>query len=129
VGSGSEVRAMLVRLLDMLKSKQINSLFTALTHGSQNENLAQEAVSPLSDTWIKLGNEESGNDKVRNLYILKSRGMGHSGVVWNFLISSKGLRLTRKAVPPGEGSRKASGKTAAFMEEEKGKRPMKKKRG
>jgi circadian clock protein KaiC len=98
IGSNSEVRGMLVRLLDMLKVNGINAMFTALTHQPAHEkiDLTVDAVSSLADTWIKLKNEEENGDCVRNLLIVKSRGMGHSIKMWNFLITDKGIQINSK---------------------------------
>ncbi|MES2622157.1 MAG: circadian clock protein KaiC [Bacteroidota bacterium] len=95
VGSGSEVRAMLVRLMDMLKINGINALFTSLTHDrpSESGDFTVDAVSSLADTWIKLCNEESGGVRTRRLLIAKSRGMGHSNKLCDFVITSKGIQL------------------------------------
>jgi circadian clock protein KaiC len=97
VGSSSEVRAMLVRLMDTLKTQQITALFTALTHpqGSDYNDLTVDAVSSLADTWIKVRNEEESGDRVRTLFIVKSRGMGHSNDLNNFTIGDKGIQLKK----------------------------------
>jgi len=95
VGSSSEVRAMLVRLMDMLKGNGISALFTSLKHVSRNElnDFTEDTISSLADTWIKLRNAEHGADKVRNLIVVKSRGMGHSNEVNNFIITDKGIEI------------------------------------
>ncbi len=93
VGTGSEVRAMLVRLIDMLKGKGISALFTSLTHESRDTegDYTEDAISSLADTWIRVGNEASGSKRVRSLVVVKSRGMAHSDEVSNFTITSKGI--------------------------------------
>jgi circadian clock protein KaiC len=93
VGTESEVRAMLVRLLDMLKGKEISALFTSLTHAYSNNitDLTEDVVSSLADTWIKLRNEEKNMGRVRSLIVVKSRGMAHSNKVTNFSITDKGI--------------------------------------
>ena len=95
IGTSSEVRAMLVRLLDMLKVNEINAMFTALTHNYANEtaDLSVDAVSSLADTWIRLCNEEHNGHRVRNLSIIKSRGMGHSNETLDFIITNKGIQI------------------------------------
>ncbi len=95
IGSNSEVRAMLVRLLDMLKINEINAMFTALTHQPINDyiDLSVDAVSSLADTWIKVRNEEQYENRMRSLLIVKSRGMSHSNNSWNFIITEKGIQL------------------------------------
>ncbi|MBK9257313.1 MAG: circadian clock protein KaiC [Saprospiraceae bacterium] len=96
IGNSNEVRAMLIRLMDTLKINQINALFTALTQDSHSEHnsSAVDAVSSLADTWINLKNEERNNERVRNLLIIKSRGMSHSNDQQNFTITSKGIHFT-----------------------------------
>jgi circadian clock protein KaiC len=97
VGNTSEVRAMLVRLVDMLKMNQINTLLTALTHDRTNDyqDLTVDAVSSLADTWIRVSNEERRDVRSRNLNILKSRGMGHSNQVHEFTIEEKGIKIKK----------------------------------
>ena len=95
IGSTSEVRAMLVRLMDTLKIKGINALFTSLTHTNASEfnDATVDAVSSLADTWIKLSNEDRDNERVRNLLIVKARGMGHFNNEQNFTITNKGIQF------------------------------------
>jgi len=96
IGNSNEVRAMLVRLMDLLKVNQINGLFTALTNQLTNDgmDLTVDAVSSLADTWIKVRNEAySNNESIRSLFIVKSRGMGHSSLLHDFIITDKGIQL------------------------------------
>jgi circadian clock protein KaiC len=95
IGNSNEVRAMLIRLIDMLKSRQINALFTALTHTDKNEfnDVTVDAVSSLADTWINVDNESRNGNRERNLLILKSRGMGHFNNPVSFNITEKGIQL------------------------------------
>jgi circadian clock protein KaiC len=97
VGNDSEVRAMLVRLMDMLKVDQINALFTSLTREKNNDysDLTVDAVSSLADTWIRVSNDEKNGARQRNLSIIKSRGMGHSNQVWDFTIHDKGIKIKK----------------------------------
>jgi circadian clock protein KaiC len=96
IGNSSEVRAMLVRLMDTLKINQINALFTSLTHEGNSEynSSAVDIVSSLADTWINLENEQRNNERVRSLLIVKSRGMGHSNNRQDFIITNKGMHFT-----------------------------------
>jgi len=95
IGSSSEVRAMLVRLLDILKTNQLNALFTSLTHNqaSQFQDATVDAVSSLADTWINVTNCDKNGERTRSLLIIKSRGMGHSNKEHTFTISDKGIKL------------------------------------
>jgi circadian clock protein KaiC len=95
VGSISEVRAMLVRLIDLLKLNNITALFTSLTQQnvSSTNELTEESVSSLVDTWITVRDVEGNNERNRGLYILKARGMGHSNQVREFIITDEGIKL------------------------------------
>jgi len=96
IGSSSEVRGMLIRLIDTLKMKQINAIFTSLTHSgiSEYNDATVDAVSSLADTWINLSNAQFKDGAwVRNLLIVKSRGMGHANGKQEFIITHKGLQF------------------------------------
>lgn len=96
VGSISEVRGMLVRLMDMLKLNGINALFTSLTYNepAHAEDNTVDAVSSLADTWIRLSNEHVNAHKVRKLTIIKTRGMGHSNELVDFTITRNGINFS-----------------------------------
>jgi len=96
IGNSSEVGAMLVRLMDTLKINQINALFTSLAHEgySEHSNSTIDLVSSLADTWLNLKNEERNSQRVRSLFIVKSRGMGHSNNQQDFTITDKGIHFT-----------------------------------
>jgi circadian clock protein KaiC len=95
VGSEHEVRSMLVRLIDMLKINNITALFTSLSkpHENSRPDLAEESVSSLIDTWITVRDLESIGERNRGIYIIKSRGMGHSNQVREFVITENGILL------------------------------------
>jgi len=94
-GSNSEVRAMLVRLMDSLKRQQVNAVFTSLTQLSNNEGFDPkiDSVSSLADTWIIMKNQGIRDERVRSLLIVRSRGMGHHNVQKKFIISNKGKQF------------------------------------
>ncbi len=96
IGSSSEVRAMLVRLMDSLKINQINALLTSLTHQYKSEfnDATVDAVSSLADTWINLRNEVSKGDRIRELLVVKARGMGHHNNHKYFTMDKQGVHLT-----------------------------------
>lgn len=45
------------------------------------------------DTWLLLRDEESGGERNRLLYVLKSRGMKHSHQVREFRLTDRGVQL------------------------------------
>lgn len=95
VGSMHEVRSMLVRLIDMLKINNITALFTSLNKQTDNirPDLAEESVSSLVDTWITVRDMEGIGERNRGIFIIKSRGMGHSNQVREFVIKKEGIKL------------------------------------
>ncbi len=93
VGSVSEVKSMLVRLIDFFQSKQITVLFTALTLNNIVNEQTDEGVSSLVDAWIQVRDIEENGERNRGLYIMKSRGMAHSNQVREFMITERGLEL------------------------------------
>ncbi|WP_414468965.1 circadian clock protein KaiC [Methanobacterium sp. ACI-7] len=91
VGNRDEVKAMLTRLVDYLKDKQITALSTSLSLlGETNVDIG---VSSIMDTWIDLKARESNGERNRTLDIIKSRGMKHSNQLREFLLTDNGIRL------------------------------------
>ena len=87
------VKAMLMRLLDFLKTNQITGLFTNLTSGGGVLEQTEVAISSLIDTWLLLRAIDSGGERNRGLSILKSRGMAHSNQIREFLLTDHGVEL------------------------------------
>jgi circadian clock protein KaiC len=92
-GSAADAQLMLLRLLDFLKSKQITAFFTHLTAGGKALEATDIGVSSLIDTWLLVREIEVGGERVRGLYVIKSRGMAHSNQVRKFLLTSRGVQL------------------------------------
>jgi len=115
IGSKGEVRAMLARLMDVLKMHHITSLFTSL-NDEESLNYAgvpEEAISSLVDTWIRMRNEETDGRRIRSLYIVKSRGMGHSSEIKDFIITDNGIEIM-DGVPSKEQRQHTPGKAETF---------------
>jgi len=93
VGTESDVKFMLTRLIDYLKARGITTLCTSLTESEEDAQAAQ-GISSLMDTWIRLRMFEDGNERNRGVSIVKSRGMAHSNQIREFLITDQGLSLT-----------------------------------
>jgi circadian clock protein KaiC len=99
-GSGSDAEAMVLRLLDFLKSRQITAMFVNLTAGGDAWEHTDVGVSSLIDTWILLRDIELAGERNRGLYVLKSRGMKHSNQIREFLLTSDGIQLQDVYVGP-----------------------------
>ncbi len=96
-----EVHAMLMRLLDFLKDRQITAMFITLTGNRDAEEQTEVGISSLTDTWILLRDLELNGERNRCLYVLKSRGMAHSNQIREFVMSKKGVRLLPAYVGAG----------------------------
>jgi circadian clock protein KaiC len=92
-GNETEVKAMLIRLVDFLKTKQITGFFTNLTAGGGALEQSEVAISSLIDTWLLVRDIEIGGERNRGMYILKSRGMAHSNQIREFLLTDHGVEL------------------------------------
>ena len=100
VASETDVKAMLVRLLDEMKFNHITTLFTTLTAPGNTLEQTEVGMSSLADTWLLLRDIEIGGERNRGLYILKSRGMAHSNQIREFLLTDKGVDLIDVYVGP-----------------------------
>lgn len=94
-GPNSDIRSMLTRFVDYLKTEHITVMFTAaITVGSIERNPSDEGISSMVDTWMMVQDIEVEETRTRSLCIMKSRGMVHSNMVREFNISNKGITLT-----------------------------------
>jgi len=91
LGTSSEGKGMVTRLIDYLKGGQVTSLFTSLTHGGHVLQQSEAGMSSLMDSWLLLEDFEGNGERNRVLYVLKARGMKHSNQVREFLISDHGV--------------------------------------
>ena len=93
VGTSIEVKAMLARLIDFMKVRQVTALFTSLTIDEGHPEGTDIGISSFMDTWLVLRNIERNGERIRTLDVLKSRGMPHSNQVREFVLTSQGLQL------------------------------------
>lgn len=98
-GPASEVHAMLLRMVDLLKVKGITALFTNLT-APEGPDRTDHGLSSLMDTWIGLQHLEANGERNNVLYLLKSRGMSHSNQVREYEITRNGIDLIDAYVGP-----------------------------
>ncbi|TWJ04490.1 circadian clock protein KaiC [Mucilaginibacter frigoritolerans] len=119
IGSVSEVKAMLIRLIDFLQEEQITVMFTALTLNSVVSEQTDEGVSSLVDTWLLVRDIEFNGERNRGMYIMKSRGMKHSNQVREFIITDKGIDLVDVYLGP-DGVLIGSAREAQKLQEKTG---------
>lgn len=93
IGSGLDINAMLVRLVDFLKHNLVTAYFLNLTSGNQAKETTTVGMSSIMDTWIMVRDIESNGERNRGIYVLKSRGTNHSNQIREFLITGDGVKL------------------------------------
>ena len=86
----TEVTSIVARQIDLLKSRGITSVITAL---GQGEEVSTVTVSAMVDTWLQLRNTEANGERNRLLFVLKSRGTAHSNQVREFVLTDHGVEL------------------------------------
>ena len=100
IGNDYEVRSALLRLIDLLKLRQITGFFTSLTSGGEALESTEIGISSLMDAWLLLRDIESNGERNRGLYVLKSRGMAHSNQIREFHLTNNGIKLTPAYLGP-----------------------------
>jgi len=107
IGTFIDIQVMLTRLIDFLRSSGITVLFTALTPSDIPFEESAAGVSSIIDTWIVQGERKVGEERVRNLHIVKSRGMAHSLRLTNFNLTDRGVEVLSAApsAPKGKAGR------------------------
>ncbi|RPH31875.1 MAG: circadian clock protein KaiC [Bacteroidales bacterium] len=88
-----EVKIMLMRIVDYLKSNQITALFTNLNSNGGILEQTDVGISSLIDTWLLLRDIELSGERNRGMYVLKSRGMAHSNQIREFILTDHGVEL------------------------------------
>jgi circadian clock protein KaiC len=92
---------MLIRVIDFLRIKQITCFMISLTAGgSHSQEMTEVGMSSIVDSWLLLRDVESGGERNRLIYVLKSRGMAHSNQVREFIVTDAGIRLTDVYIGP-----------------------------
>jgi circadian clock protein KaiC len=92
-GTRKDATAMLTRLLDFLKSRQVTGVFTSLNAGGMAAEATDVSVSSVIDTWLLLRDIELGGERNRGIYVLKARGIAHSNQIREFVLSADGVQL------------------------------------
>lgn len=89
LGTAVDVKALVMRIVDYLKNRQVTTVLTSLVQGAVED----PAVSSLIDNWVQLRNIETEAQRDRGLFIQKARGMAHSNQIREFELTSDGIRL------------------------------------
>ena len=96
VGDATEVRALLARLVDVMKHRQATTLCTDLAPGGARDDATGLLLSSLADVWIVLRNTPFSHDRGREVCILKARGMGHATGVHELRLGRRGVEIRQR---------------------------------
>ncbi len=92
VGATEDVKSMLTRLIDYMKSKGTTAICTSLVD-IEDEGQTGQGVSSLIDTWLKLRIFETDSERNHGISVIKSRGMRHSNQIREFLLTDQGVKI------------------------------------
>ncbi len=118
-GDQREIQSMVTRMIDLLKSKGITGFFTSLVSSTaQNYTSGEVGVSSLIDTWIVVREieEDAGKRRIRGIYIVKSRGMGHSSDVHKLILSNNGIDIAPMTAPALFQQKKKVAKNSSLVD-------------
>ena len=99
-GNRRDAHAMMIRLIDFLKQRQITAFLTNLTSGGEALERTDVEISSIVDTWLFTRDIELEGERNRALYVLKSRGMKHSNQLREFVLTPQGVDLLDVYVGP-----------------------------
>lgn len=111
VGVIEDVKSMLTRLIDYMKTKEITTISTSLVD-IEDEGPTGQGVSSLMDTWIKLRMFETDGERNRGISVIKSRGMKHSNQIREYLLTDKGVQIMDVYIGAGSGFLMGSARAA-----------------
>jgi len=103
VGTQTDVKFMLTRLIDYLKFKNITAVCTSLVEHESTECMNAQGISSLMDTWINLRFYENNSERNRGISVIKSRGMEHSNQIREYLVTDHGIEIQDVYLGPSGG--------------------------
>jgi circadian clock protein KaiC len=117
VGTPTDVKLTLTKLIDYLKLRNITAVCTSLVEHENIEGINAEGVSSLIDTWINLRFFENNSERNRGISVIKSRGMPHSNQIREYLLTNQGVEIQDVYLGPSGGLLMGSSRTAQEAKE------------
>ena len=75
----------------------VTLVMTSLTDAGTDFATTEVNISSIVDTWIMLRNVQGDDARLRTLSVVKARGMGHSNLSHEVVMSSKGIIIKHDA--------------------------------
>lgn len=117
VGTQTDVKFTLTKLIDYLKLRNITAVCTSLVEHESIEGINAQGVSSLIDTWINLRFFENNSERNRGISVVKSRGMPHSNQIREYLITDQGVEIQDVYLGPSGGLLMGSSRAAQEAKE------------
>jgi circadian clock protein KaiC len=99
-GPVHEVHSTLLRMIDLLKGRDVTAMFTSLRSGGSLHERTDQGLSSLMDAWIRLQDVEANGERNRLLYVIKVRGMSHSNQVREYRMTDRRIELIEPYIGP-----------------------------
>jgi circadian clock protein KaiC len=100
VGTQSDARGLIMRIINILKSRKITGIFTSLTNDGERSAEIEAGITSLIDTWILVRNLEQNGERTRGLTVLKARGVKHSNQIREMILTNRGVTFAPIYVGP-----------------------------
>ncbi len=117
VGTQTDVKFMLTRLIDYMKLKDITAVCTSLVEHENMEGMNAQGISSLMDTWINLRFFESNSERNRGISVVKSRGMENSNQIREYMLTDHGVEIKDVYLGPSGDLLMGSSRTAQEAKE------------
>lgn len=117
VGTQTDVKFTLTKLIDYLKLKNITAVCTSLVDQESIEGINAQGVSSLIDTWINLRFYENDSERNRGISVIKSRGIAHSNQIREYLLTDHGVEIQDVYLGPSGGLLMGSSRAAQEAKE------------
>ena len=117
VGTQTDVKFTLTKLIDYLKLKNITAVCTSLVEHESIEGMNAQGISSLMDTWINLRFFENNVERNRGISVIKSRGMEHSNQIREYLVTDNGIEIQNVYLGPSGGLLMGSSRAAQEAKE------------
>jgi circadian clock protein KaiC len=93
IGNRQNIKSLLLRVIDFIKSKGITVLLSSLTPGSGTSEETETEVSSIVDTWIIIRFLRTRAGRRRQIYVHKARGIGHTQTMGELVLSDSGVAV------------------------------------
>lgn len=93
IGNRQNIKSLLLRVIDFIKSKGITVVMSSLTPGSGTSEETETEVSSIVDTWIIIRFRRTQGGRRRQLYVHKARGIGHTQSMGELVLSDSGVAV------------------------------------